>query len=298
MDDAGVYAIRAESRSPRTGCGNRTRQRRRQSTMMGALPGVTFMTRRLLLGVFLACAASTVVGARQTTSGGRMTCDRVPSIELPDVKIAEAVALPAADAGPIRAGALPRDRHDRHRDPFLPAAPRRVEWQVPYGWRRRLCRGSRESGAGIGERGLCHRRNGYRTQRFGDRRELGDEQRRAAGELRLSRRASHCGNGQGDRATLLRHARDAGVLRGLLERRPSGHDGGAALPGRFQRNRFWRARLGLRGDCRTVHQGHPGGLSRQAKPEHPGFLDRRTEVDRGTSRRQVRRGRRGERRSD
>ena len=58
--------------------------------------------RRLLLGVFLACAASTVVGARQTASGGRMACDRVPSIELPDVKIAEAVALPAADAGPIR----------------------------------------------------------------------------------------------------------------------------------------------------------------------------------------------------
>ena len=107
--------------------------------------------------------------------------------------------------------ALPCDRHDRHRDPFLPAAPRRVEWQVPDGWRRRLCRGSREPGAGIGERGLCHRRNGYRTQRFGDRRELGDEQRRAAGELRLSRRASHCGNGQGDRAALLRHARDAGV---------------------------------------------------------------------------------------
>ena len=58
--------------------------------------------RRLLLGVFLACAASTVVGARQTASGGRMACDRVPSIEFPDVKIAEAVALPAADAGPIR----------------------------------------------------------------------------------------------------------------------------------------------------------------------------------------------------
>jgi feruloyl esterase len=32
-----------------------------------------------------------------------MACDRVLSIELPDVKIAEAVALAAADAGPIRA---------------------------------------------------------------------------------------------------------------------------------------------------------------------------------------------------
>jgi feruloyl esterase len=31
-----------------------------------------------------------------------MACDRVSSIELPDVRIAEAVALPAADAGPIR----------------------------------------------------------------------------------------------------------------------------------------------------------------------------------------------------
>ena len=58
--------------------------------------------RRLVLGVFLACAASTVVGARQTASDGRMACDRVPSVELPDVKIAEAVAHPAADFGPIR----------------------------------------------------------------------------------------------------------------------------------------------------------------------------------------------------
>jgi hypothetical protein len=61
------------------------------------------MTRRFLSGVFFACGVSAAVGAQPSGSGSRMSCAAVTSIELPDMTIAEAIAVPAAATGPIRA---------------------------------------------------------------------------------------------------------------------------------------------------------------------------------------------------
>jgi feruloyl esterase len=61
------------------------------------------MIRRILGGVLLACAASVVAFAQESSTGTRMACERVALLRLPDVKIDTATAVPAATAGGIRA---------------------------------------------------------------------------------------------------------------------------------------------------------------------------------------------------
>ena len=56
-------------------------------------------------------------------------------------------------------------------------------------------------------------------------------QPRERDRLRLSRHARHCGGEQGDRVGVLRQARAIRLLQRLLERRPAGDDGSAALSG-------------------------------------------------------------------
>ena len=136
-----------------------------------------------------------------------------------------------------------------------------------------------EAAQGIGDTGLCHRRNGYGTQRFVGGRGLGDERRRAAGELRLSRGASRCRNAFRRRCG---ETRLAGALASFVGCSNGGRQAmmeAQRFPDDFSGIVSGAPALDFRGDCHAGSRRHPGGLSRQAKPEHPGFLDRRAEVD-------------------
>lgn len=63
------------------------------------------MVKRILAGLLFAFAASAVAIAQSasTAASTRMSCDRVASLRLPDVKINEATAVAASSAGALRA---------------------------------------------------------------------------------------------------------------------------------------------------------------------------------------------------
>ena len=128
-----------------------------------------------------------------------------------------------------------------------------------------------------------HRPSGRRA-----RRELGAQQPRAPGQLRLPRRAPHRRSGEGDHAQLLRSERDAVVLLRLLQRRAAGADGSAALPRRLRRHRRRRAGLRLHRDRCAVHQGHPAPRSRIRATCDAALHARDAEKRRGADPREVR----------
>ncbi len=194
-------------------------------------------------------------------------------------------------------GALPRHRRHRHRDQVLAAPAGRLEPQVPDGWRRRVRRSHRQSGAVRRQRRLCDGRYRHRSQRRRHRRELGAEQRGAPDQLRLSRGAPHRGDVEGDHPQLLRRPPDARVLLRLLERRASGADGSAALSRRLRRHRRRRAGGRLHRHRRAVHQGRARAVSGSEEP-HAAALARDDAGGGGADSEYVRRARRREGRRD
>ncbi len=128
--------------------------------------------------------------------------------------------------------------------------------------------------------------------RRGGRRARRNQRRDPRGALPRHRRHRHgdphSRNRQGDSAALLRRDREAFVLFGLLERRPTGLDGSAALSRRLRRHRRRGACTRLRGAGRTVRQGRAGGVPRSTQPVGADVRARDIEVGRGADRREVR----------
>ena len=204
---------------------------------------------RLLAGGAVGCALALAIPAPAVIASpaapaNPAECANLTTLTLPDAKVTEAAAVPAAATGTVRvphcrvAGVIGKEI--------------RFSLLMPDEWNRKFLMGGgggfvgtvqnqAQSVVNAGYATVGHR-HGTSGQHHQSR--LGAEQSRAAGELRLPRGASHRGSREGDHPQLLRVERDAFVFLGLLERRPSGADGGAALPGGLRRH--CRRRAGRR----------------------------------------------------
>ena len=217
-------------------------------------------------------------------------------LKLPDVKVTEAVAVPAG-TGAIKVAHC--------RVAGVIGTEIKFSLLLPDAWNRKFLMGGGGGfvgsvqnqaqfvvNAGYATAGTDTGHTGGTTDAA-----LGAEQPRAAAQLRLPRGAPDGRSVEGDSAQLLRRDRDARVLFGLLERRTPGADGGAALPRRLRRHRRRRAGGRFHRHRRAVHQGRARAVSRSEEPDAAASAGDAA-VDRGADPRQVRRARRRERRRD
>ena len=182
-------------------------------------------------------------------------------LKLPDVKVTEAVSVPAATTGAIQAA------HCRVNGVI--GTEIKFSLLLPDQWNGKFFMGGGGGFVGSVQNSSAATVNaGYATvgtdtghQGGRHRRELGAQQPRAQGQLRLSGDSSHGGDREGDHRGLLRIVRDEELLRRVLARRRPGVHGGTALPRRFRRHRRRRARVQLDGDCGADGAQHAGGVS-------------------------------------
>ncbi len=242
-------------------------------------------------------AATMIAGLFALLLGGQAaaqqgTCAALATLLLPDVKITEAVAIPAAATGNVRVA------HCRVNG--IVGREIRFSLLLPETWNRKFVMGGGGGYVqGIDNQAIASVNAGYATvgtdtghQGAHHGGEVGAQQHRAAVELRPSRGASRRRSLEGNHSPSLRRAGVAVVLQRLLERRPPGADGSAALPGRLRRHRLRRPGLRLHRPRRAVHQGHPGGVPDAAEPDDAAVAGRCLEERRDAGAREVRRARR------
>src|SRR5262249_31244481 len=170
-------------------------------------------------------------------------CSHLAMLKLPDVKVTEATAVPAASSGAIRVahcrvnGAIGSEIH--------------FTLLMPDDWNRKFMMGG--GGGFVGQvqnQAAASVNDGYATVGTDTGHQAGITDGKWAldnperlGQFRPPRGSSDGRGREGDRPQLLRRDRSEVVLLGLLERRPAGVDGGAALSRRLRRHR--RGRTGV-----------------------------------------------------
>ncbi len=150
------------------------------------------MQRSLIAIVTIACltfATQRLLVAAQQSS--RVGCTELASLRLPDVRIEEAVAVPAATTGAIRVAHC--------RVTGVIGTEIRFALLLPETWNQKFFMGGgggfvgsiQNSAQFDGQSGVRDRRHRHRAPGGGHRCELGSQQPRAPGELRLPRGSSH-----------------------------------------------------------------------------------------------------------
>ena len=196
------------------------------------------------------------VSAADTEAPG--ACGELAALKLPDVKVTEAVAVPAATTGAVR---VPHCRVNG-----VVGKEIRFSLLLPETWNQKFMMGGgggfvvghRQPGARFGQRRLRHGRHRHRPPGRSDQRQLGAQRSRAAVELRPPRGAPQLPKCRRRSSAAITARTNAVVLQRLLERRAAGADGSATLSRRLRRHRRRRARVRLPRDRRAVHQGYAG----------------------------------------
>ena len=215
------------------------------------------MVRQFVCGVVMASAGAAVLTAQEP----RSNCSTLASLRLPDIKITDAVAVPPATTGGIRAA------HCRVNG--VVGTEIRFTLLLPDTWNTKFFMGGGGGFVGSVQNAAAATVNsGYATvgTDTGHQGAVTDaswahnnlERQLNFGYLAVHRTAQAA---EGDPRDLLRDGGDAQLLHRMLAGRRPGVHGSAALSRRLRRHRRRRAGVRLERDGRADDSQRPGGVS-------------------------------------